>query len=137
VDSTVMTEMAEYFRKELHVQIPHNYPFLGSEFNTTRAGVHADGLMKNKEIYNIFDTEKILNRPMEVAITDKSGVAGIAFWITSHLETAKEKRLDKRHPGVLKIYEWVHDQYERGRITSISPEEMMEQARLHLPEFFA
>ncbi len=135
VDAAVMTELAAYFETNLNVRIPPNYPFLGAEFNTTRAGVHADGLMKNKEIYNIFDTEKILNRPMEIAITDKSGVAGIALWINSHLETANKKRLDKRHPGVLKIYEWVHGQYEDGRITSISPNEMMEQAKLHLPEF--
>lgn len=137
VVSSAMTEMAQYFEEELQVELPSNYPFLGSEFNTTRAGVHADGLLKNKEIYNIFDTEKVLNRPMDVAITDKSGVAGIALWINNHVDRAKEKKLDKRHPGVLKIYEWVNQQYEQGRITSISPKEMMEQARNHLPEFFS
>jgi isopropylmalate/homocitrate/citramalate synthase len=136
LDTKVITEMGQYFERQLGVQIPSNYPFLGSEFNTTRAGIHADGLLKNEEIYNIFDTEKILNRPMEVAITDKSGVAGIALWVSSHFATGKKKKIDKRHPGILRIYEWVHKQYEQGRITSISPEEIMEQARRHLPDYF-
>ena len=139
VDTTVITEMAEYCQGELKVDIPSDYPLLGSEFNTTRAGIHADGLLKDKEIYNIFDTDKILNRPMEVAITDKSGVAGIALWISNHMPAdAKEKRkLDKRHPGVLRIFEWVHEQYEKGRTTAISHAEILEQARTHFPEYFS
>jgi isopropylmalate/homocitrate/citramalate synthase len=136
VDVSVMTEMAEYFKKELHAEIPPNYPFLGSDFNTTRAGVHADGLLKHEEIYNIFDTEKILKRPMQIGITDKSGVAGIAFWINKHLQLPAKGKIDKRHPGILKIYEWIKDEYDRGRITSISSEEMMEQARIHLADYF-
>ncbi len=136
LDTRAITEMGRYFERELGVRIPPNYPFLGAEFNTTRAGVHADGLLKNEEIYNIFDTDRILNRPMEVGITDKSGVAGIALWIAHHLGQGKKRKIDKRHPGVLKIYEWVHSQYEQGRVTSISPEELMEQARRHLPEYF-
>ena len=43
-----------------------------SDFNVTRAGIHADGLLKNEEIYNCFDTLKLLKRPAGVAITDKS-----------------------------------------------------------------
>lgn len=136
LDTRAITEMGRYFERELGIRIPPNYPFLGAEFNTTRAGIHADGLLKNEEIYNIFDTERILNRPMEIGITDKSGVAGIALWIASHIGPGKKKKIDKRHPGVLKIYEWVHSQYEQGRVTSISPEELMEQARRHLPDYF-
>jgi hypothetical protein len=63
-------------------------------------------------------------------------VAGIALWVSSHFATGKKKKIDKRHPGILRIYEWVHKQYEQGRITSISPEEIMEQARRHLPDYF-
>jgi len=58
IDTTVITDIAEYFEKEIGVKIPHNYPFVGSGFNVTSAGVHADGLIKCEEIYNIFDTRK-------------------------------------------------------------------------------
>ena len=43
-------------------------PFVGRHFNVTRAGIHADGLLKDEEIYNIFDTAAILNRPATVAV---------------------------------------------------------------------
>ena len=58
MDTTVITEMAEYYEKEIGYQIPSRTPFVGKNFNVTRAGIHADGLLKNEEIYNIFDTEK-------------------------------------------------------------------------------
>lgn len=136
VDTTVITDLAEYFRKELGVQISANYPFVGADFNSTSAGIHADGALKNEEIYNIFDTVKLLKRPMGITITDKSGIAGITYWVNSHLRLEGEHKVDKRHPGIAKIYKWVMEQYEMGRLTAISSEEMYQQAKKYLPEYF-
>jgi isopropylmalate/homocitrate/citramalate synthase len=136
IDTTIITDIAEYFEKELEVKIPHNYPFVGSEFNVTRAGVHADGLIKCEEIYNIFDTNKILKRPVVTMITDKSGNAGIAFWINQRFGLKGESAVDKRHPGISKINKWIAEQYDSGRVTTISPEEMEKKVRFYLPEHF-
>jgi len=136
IDTGAITEMAEFFRREMGFFIPANYPFVGSEFNSTSAGIHADGMMKNEEIYNIFDTTKILRRPMGVIITDKSGIAGIATWVNSHLNLGVDKRIDKRHPGLAKMNKWVLEQYEQGRTTSISHEELLDKAKKYLPEYF-
>ncbi len=136
IDTTAITDMAEYFRKELNFNIPHNFPFVGSEFNSTSAGIHADGMMKNEEIYNIFDTSRILKRPMGVIITDKSGIAGLAHWVNSNLGLDERMRIDKRHPGLAKMNKWVMEQYEKGRTTSISHEELHDKARKYLPEYF-
>lgn len=135
-DTTVITEIAEYFRTELKARIPANYPFVGTEFNTTRAGIHADGVLKDPEIYTIFDTEKILKRPIDVTIADKSGLASVAYWVNSRLGLKGNEALDKRHPGVVRINEWVELQYNKGRTTSISSEEMLLQARKFLPDMF-
>lgn len=136
IDTEAITEMAEYFRAELGFPIPHNYPFVGSEFNSTSAGIHADGMMKNEEIYNIFDTTRILGRPMGVIITDKSGVAGIAQWANGNLRPDADRKIDKRHPGIVKMHKWVMEQYEQGRTTSISNEELLDKAKKFLPEYF-
>ena len=73
-----------YYEKEIGYKLPSRTPFVGKNFNVTRAGIHADGLLKNEEIYNIFDTEKFLNRPVMVAVSNTSGLAGIAHWITTY-----------------------------------------------------
>jgi isopropylmalate/homocitrate/citramalate synthase len=136
IDTRVITEIAEYFERELHYHIPPNYPFVGKNFNTTSAGIHADGLLKNEEIYNAFDTAKILNRPISITITDKSGKAGIIHWINTQLNLTGERAVDKNHPGVNKIYKRIKEQYEAGRSTSISNEEMEKMTRRYLSEFF-
>ncbi len=136
VDTTVITDIADYYRKELGDKIPPNQPFVGSEFNATKAGIHIDGLLKNEEIYNPFNTQKLLKRPIGIIITDKSGTAGIAYWINTHFGLEGEQRIDKRHPGVAKIYKQIIKQYEAGRITPISNEEMMHLVRRYIPELF-
>lgn len=136
IDTRVITEIARYFEKELHYHIPPNYPFVGANFNTTSAGIHADGLLKNEEIYNTFDTAAILNRPVSITITDKSGKAGIVHWLNSRLGLEGDRQVDKGHPGVIKIHKRIMEMYEAGRVTSISNEEMETLARKYLSEFF-
>ncbi|MFB3881115.1 MAG: 2-isopropylmalate synthase [Armatimonadota bacterium] len=130
----VITEIAEYFEKEIGYRIPPSQPFVGRDFNVTRAGIHADGLMKDEEIYNIFDTDAILNRPVAVAITNTSGAAGIAHWVNSRYGLAGDGMVGKTHPGVAKIMEWIQMEYDAGRTTNISDEEMEALVREHLPE---
>jgi len=133
VDTTVITEMAEYFSKELHFPIPGNQPLVGKDFNMTRAGIHADGLLKNEEIYNAFDTATLLDRPVAVALTDKSGLAGIVLWV--HNLIGRGASLDKEHPGVVEINEWIQDEYRKGRTTTISDREMLKKVRTHLKDW--
>jgi isopropylmalate/homocitrate/citramalate synthase len=136
IDTTVITDIAQYFRNKIDFKIPANFPFVGSDFNVTRAGVHADGLIKNEEIYNIFDTTKILKRPIVPMVTDKSGKAGIAYWINSHFGLTGDSAIDKRHPGISKINKWINEEYEDGRMTTISSEELEAKVRKYLPELF-
>ncbi len=136
IDTTVITDIAGYFQKEIGVEIPANLPFVGADFNVTRAGIHADGLIKNEEIYNIFDTTRLLKRPILLEMTDKSGKAGIVHWINSRLGLKGKEGVNKKHPGVSMIHKWVAKQYDEGRVTSISHEEMEKRVRKYIPELF-
>jgi isopropylmalate/homocitrate/citramalate synthase len=125
VDYSVITEMADYYRTEIGHDIDARYPLVGRDFNVTRAGIHADGLLKNEEIYNPFDTGAILKRPIRVGVTDKSGVAGILAWMQYRYDFAEP--LDKDDPRIGKINDWVTAQYEDGRVPAMSDEEMDEK----------
>lgn len=123
----VITEIADYIKNETDYDLPPMTPFVGDNFNLTRAGIHADGMMKNPEIYNIFDTESILDRPPKVSVTNTSGVAGVAFWVNQYNKKLGLPAVSKNDPVVVKIYSWVCEQYDQGRITMISDEELEEQ----------
>lgn len=121
MDTTAIQEIAEYFERELGYRVPDKTPFVGRDFNVTRAGIHADGMLKDEEIYNIFDTSKLLNRPPMVAISNTSGTAGIAVWLSAQMNGEK---VDKKDERVLKLKEWVDKQYAAGRVTSIGNDEL-------------
>ena len=125
MDTTVITELAEYYEKEIGYRVPSRTPFVGKNFNVTRAGIHADGLLKNEEIYNIFDTNKFLNRPVLCAVSNTSGLAGIAHWINTYYRLTRERAVDKSSELVVKVKEWVDAEYESGRVTVLTDDELV------------
>ncbi|MBP3857318.1 MAG: 2-isopropylmalate synthase [Ruminiclostridium sp.] len=135
MEPRVITEIADYIVKETNYDLPPMTPFVGRNFNLTRAGIHADGLLKDPEIYNIFDTDTILGRPPLVAVSNVSGLAGIALWINNYYRLPPEKAVSKKEPFIEKIKEWIDAEYEAGRVTVISDEEMIEQIRKYGGDF--
>ena len=127
MDPTAITEIAEYFSKEMGYEIPPMTPFVGKNFNVTRAGIHADGLLKDEEIYNIFDTKKILNRSATVLLGKASGLAGIAYWINENYRLSASEAIDKKDPLVIAVKEWIDAEYEDGRQTTLSTGEIEEK----------
>lgn len=127
MDPSVITEIADYYKNEIRYPIYDQAPFVGRNFNLTRAGIHADGMMKDPEIYNIFDTEKILNRAPSVMIGQNSGLAGIAYWINGNYRLKGENAVSKRDDIVVKMKEWIDAEYAAGRVTTIAASELEEK----------
>jgi len=120
MDLPALTKIAEYFKRELGYVIPPQTPFVGDGFCTTRAGVHADGLLKDERIYSIFDTRSLLGRENEVVVDARSGAAGVAFWINKHFGLS----LDKTSPVVHIVKQAVDAMYLTGRTDGLGDEEM-------------
>ena len=126
MDPTAITDIANYFKNELGYNIDPMTPFVGENFNSTRAGIHADGLIKDEEIYNIFDTASILNRPAQVTISSTSGLAGVAYWINAHYNLKGDDAVTKKDDIVIWIKDKVDAEYADGRQTAMSTEELEE-----------
>ena len=130
MNTKVITEIADYISKETGYEIPPMTPFVGENFNLTRAGIHADGMLKNHEIYNIFDTDTLLDRPPKVSVNSTSGIAGVGYWINQYRKKKGMSPVDKKSPLVRRVYDWVQEQYDEGRITIISDAELTRQTEL-------
>lgn len=124
MDTTVITDLARYYEEKIGYKIPEQTPFVGENFNTTKAGIHADGLLKNEEIYNIFDTKKFLKRPPTVTINQNSGLAGVARWINDNYGLEGNDVVNKKSDVVMYVKNWIDSEYESGRVASIGSEEM-------------
>ncbi len=120
----VITEIARYYEQDIDYRIPPMTPFVGEDFNTTRAGIHADGLLKDPEVYTAFDTEALLNRPIRVLVGQGSGAAGLLHWINSYYELPADYTLDKRDPRLQRVLDAIDSEYAQGRVTSYGDEEL-------------
>ena len=136
MDPTVITEIADYFTNEIGYDIPSMTPFVGSAFNVTRAGIHADGLLKDEEIYTIFDTKKILNRPAMVQISKTSGLAGIAYWVNQRFRLEGEDQVNKQDALIQAMKDWIDQEYEDGRQTVMADSELEEMLERLAPGRF-
>jgi isopropylmalate/homocitrate/citramalate synthase len=135
IETRVITEVARYYRTEIKYDIPKQYPFVGNHFNSTLAGIHIDAMAKDKKIYNIFDTEKILGVRPGVRLNDKSGRAGVAYWINEEFGLEGDAQISKGDPRVGALDAWIKKQFdEEGRVATISDKEMMREVRKHLPQ---
>ncbi|MCQ2386249.1 MAG: 2-isopropylmalate synthase, partial [Clostridia bacterium] len=81
----------------------------------------------DEEIYNIFDTEKLLRRKPSVMIGKTSGLSGIAYWINENYELPPSMQVDKKDPLVTALKEFIDREYEGGRQTTLSTVELEEK----------
>ena len=124
MDLSAVTEIADYMEREIGIEISPRQPFVGRHFNVTRAGIHADGMLKDEEIYNIFDTAAILNRPATVAVDSHSGLAGVAHWLNGYFRLKGENVVGKDDPLVHAVRAEVDKLYAQGRNTVMGDEEL-------------
>ena len=124
MDLTAITEIADYMEREIGLEISPRQPFVGRHFNVTRAGIHADGMLKDEEIYNIFDTAKLLNRPASVAVDSRGGAASIAHWLNNYFRLTGDNMIDKSDPLIIEMRARVDDLYAKGRNTVMGDEEL-------------
>ncbi len=122
----VITEIAQYYKENLGYNIPPMTPFVGENFNVTRAGIHADGMLKDAEIYNIFDTEAVLGVPASVSVSKTSGLAGIAYWLNHHYKFKGDEVRTKHDAVVVKMKEAIDELYAEGRVTLMTDAELEE-----------
>ena len=120
MDLTAITEIADYMEREIGLEISPRQPFVGRHFNVTRAGIHADGMLKDEEIYNIFDTAKLLNRPASVAVDSRGGTASVAHWLNNYFRLTGDNTIDKNDPLIVamrakvdELYRCDQDRYEK------------------------
>ncbi len=136
MNTRVLKELVRYYGKELNYKLPSYYPIVGSNFNVTRAGIHADGLLKNIEMYLPFDTEALLDSPAKVVISEHSGLAGLTFWINNTFRLKDDEKMSKDDPKLRKVYEEIMKMYNNGRVTPLSDEEILGLIREHMPDFW-
>ena len=60
-----------------------------------------------------------------MAVSNTSGLAGIAHWINTYFHLPEGKQVDKNTELVSIVKDWVDQEYESGRVTVLTDEELL------------
>jgi len=71
----------------------------------------------------------------DIAITQSSGNAGIAYWLNSFLDLDDSECISEDDPVIWHIKAWVDAQYDNGRTLPITDEEILNLVKDRLPNF--
>ncbi|VVB98162.1 (R)-citramalate synthase CimA [uncultured archaeon] len=87
---------------EWGIPLPFNLPLFSDKSTATNAGIHADGVNKDRDIYSMCDTENIFGVSPMVLVSNLSGEAGLINWMHRYLRHMGEPdsvlRADKSNP---------------------------------------
>lgn len=132
INLKALSRIPEIFEKMGYRGVEH-YPIIGRNAFRTKAGIHADGIMKNPEVYLPFDPLRVLGKPFSVAITPYAGRSAIVLWMRNHLGHDVSKD-DER---VAAVYNEIVEYFDKtGRTEPLTDEETAEFVRKHFPELF-
>jgi hypothetical protein len=71
-----------------------------------------------------------------VGITDKSGTAGIAYWVNNYFKIPAGEKVSKDSEGVKNIKSAVDREYDGERTIGISDEEMTVFTKTYLSDIY-
>jgi len=81
------------------------------------------------------EASKFKDDMTDIAITQSSGNAGIAYCVNSFLDLDDSECISEDHLVIGKIKDWVDEQYANGRTQTITDEEIMNIVKELLPEY--
>ena len=66
-----------------------------------------------------------MNRPVLCAVSNTSGLAGIAHWINTYFRLKEDEKITKDSELVGYVKKWVDAEYESGRVTVLTDDELL------------
>ncbi len=118
-DLGAVNELVRFY-EEKGEPIGAKQPLFGRDAHTTRAGIHADALRKDRRTYTFCDTEAVLGRGLDVLLTKESGLGGLAFLVQQRTGAAREKD----DPALRAAWAKLEQEFAAGRTVAYAWEEV-------------
>ena len=112
--------MAKYASYAFGVPIPINQPGVGANAFAHESGIHADGALKDRRNYELYDYEElgrgepeIVETGREITAGEYSGIKGFRN-VYGKLEMSSRTKGGERHPGAGPLRERPHAEAPGG-----------------------
>ncbi len=79
IDSTMLTSMSKLIEEKMNMPVQPNKAIVGGNAFSHSSGIHQDGVIKNRETYEIIDPAEVGANGSEIILTARSGRAALHY----------------------------------------------------------
>ena len=124
-DPSELTAFARYMEKEVRLHVPRNKAIVGENVFAHESGIHTAGIIKCPFTYEPFPPE-LVGGKRKLMVGDSSGREVIKQKVEEIAQQIMHVKInvEKDDPRINKIYADIHKQYDGGRRSAISGDEL-------------
>ena len=103
VNSKMLTEMSRLVSESMGMPVQANKAIVGANAFAHSSGIHQDGVIKNRETYEIIDPAEVGVNESSIILTARSGRSALAYRLKNIGHNVTKKELDILYVEFLKI----------------------------------
>ncbi len=103
VDTTMLSAMSAYVSDTMRVPVQPNKAIVGANAFAHSSGIHQDGVIKNRETYEIIDPKDVGVNNSSIILTARSGRAALAYRMKNIGYELTRDELDIVYDSFLKV----------------------------------
>jgi 2-isopropylmalate synthase len=103
IDSTQLNELSRYVSDTMRVPVQPNKAIVGANAFAHSSGIHQDGVIKNRETYEIINPKDVGVDHSSIILTARSGRAALAYRLKNIGHELTRDELDDFYIGFLKV----------------------------------
>jgi 2-isopropylmalate synthase len=103
IDTTQLNELSRYVSDTMRVPVQPNKAIVGANAFAHSSGIHQDGVIKNRETYEIIDPKDVGVNHSSIILTARSGRAALAYRLKNIGHELTRDELDDFYTGFLKV----------------------------------
>ena len=103
IDTTQLNELSRYVSDTMRVPVQPNKAIVGANAFAHSSGIHQDGVIKNRETYEIMDPKDVGVDHSSIVLTARSGRAALAYRLKNIGHELTRDELDDFYSGFLRV----------------------------------
>lgn len=109
--------------RTMGLDIQVNKAIVGENAFAHSSGIHQDGLLKSKDVYEIFEPDDVGAPPMDIVLTARSGKHAFSYVAQKIGYSLPENKFDEIHSRFLKMADEKKEVYDNDIIDMLEAEE--------------
>jgi 2-isopropylmalate synthase len=129
INTSVIYDTSRLVSRTMGLDVQVNKALVGENAFAHSSGIHQDGLLKSKDVYEIFTPEEIGAPPMDIVLTARSGKHAFSYVANKLGYIIPVEKLEEIHRTFLKLADQKKEFYDNDVIDMLDQQEAVTRGK--------